>query len=107
MNGKDRVLKALNNKQPDRVPVLETDIAPINIIRLARLLSEEPIDISDDEAKVEDIKKIEQDLFEYIEIQNPEIFKKIRETGDLDENTEKELEKIIREVLKNYVSKRN
>jgi len=60
-----------------------------------------------DEAKVEDIKKIEQDLFEYIEIQNPEIFKKIRETGDLDENTEKELEKIIREVLKNYVSKGN
>ena len=55
-----------------------------------------------DQAKVEDVKKIEKDLFEYIEIQKPEIFKKIRKTGDLDENTEKELEKIIREVLKNY-----
>jgi len=65
MNGKDRVLKALNNKQPDRVPVLETDIAPINIIRLARLLSEEPIDISDDEAKVEDSDKL-ADLYCYV-----------------------------------------
>jgi F-type H+-transporting ATPase subunit alpha len=60
-----------------------------------------------DEAKVEDIKKIEKDLFEYIETQKPEIFKKIRKTGDLDSDTEIELEKIIREVLKNYVSKGN
>jgi F-type H+-transporting ATPase subunit alpha len=60
-----------------------------------------------DEAKVEDIKKIEKDLFEYIETQKPEIFKKIRETGDLDSGTEIELEKIIKEVLKIYVSKGN
>ncbi len=60
-----------------------------------------------DEVKIEDIRKFEKDLFETLEIQKPEIFSRIRETKDLDKDIEIELEKIIRQVLKKYVSERN
>ncbi len=56
-----------------------------------------------DEVKVEDLEKFENTLFEYIETQKPEIFKKIKETRDLDKDVEIELEKIIKQVKKdNY-----
>ena len=65
MTSKDRILKALNNKQPDKVPVFEPDIAPIIITKLARLLSEEHIEVTDDERIVEDSDKF-LDLYCYV-----------------------------------------
>lgn len=58
-----------------------------------------------DEIPVERVRDFEKDLYQFLEIQKPEILKKIRETRDLDGETEIELEKAIKEVLKNYVSK--
>ena len=55
-----------------------------------------------DKVEIKDIKKFEKDLFETLEIQNPEVLDKIRETRDLDSDIKIELEKVIREVLKKY-----
>lgn len=55
-----------------------------------------------DEIKPEDIRNFENDLFEYLDLQQPEILKKIRETKDIDKATETDLEKVIREVRKKY-----
>ena len=57
--------------------------------------------------KVEDVRKFEAELFEAIEAQKPEIFTKIREQKEIDENIKTELEKIARQVLRNYVSEGN
>lgn len=57
-----------------------------------------------DEIKLEEVKNFEQDLYKAIEVQKPEIFKTIRESGDLDLTTKIELDKIIRGVMKKYVT---
>jgi F-type H+/Na+-transporting ATPase subunit alpha len=45
------------------------------------------------------IKQFKSDLLSEIETMKPEILKKIKETGDLDEGVQSELEKIIKSVL--------
>jgi len=60
-----------------------------------------------DEIKLEDIAKFEKALFEHLEVQKPELLNKIRDSRDLDKETETELEKTIREIVKEYAVKRN
>lgn len=60
-----------------------------------------------DEVNLEDIKKFEEDLYRHLDIEKPEILKKIRETKDLDEETEKELEKAIITARQKYAAKRD
>lgn len=55
-----------------------------------------------DKIRLEDIKIFENDLYQTIEIQKPEIFRAIREARDLDLSTKMELDKIIKEVAKRY-----
>jgi len=64
-SSKERIIDALNNIQPDRVPVLETDIAPINVFRLASLLSKKSIEIPDNLERIEGSDKF-SDLYCYI-----------------------------------------
>lgn len=45
MNSKERILAALNNKQPDRVPIFELLIDESSVVRLARLLMPKPIEV--------------------------------------------------------------
>ena len=57
--------------------------------------------------KVEDVRKFEAELLETIEAQKPEIFTKIKEQKVIDDNIKIELEKIARQVLRNYVPEGN
>jgi uroporphyrinogen decarboxylase len=45
MNSKQRILAALNNGQPDKVPIFELRINESSVVRLAKLLTSEPIEI--------------------------------------------------------------
>jgi len=56
-----------------------------------------------DEIPVEKISDFEKEFYQFLDVQRPDILKKIRESKDLDLETEIELEKAIKEVLKNYV----
>jgi len=47
------------------------------------------------------IKKFKADLISEVETQKPELLKKIKETGDLDEKGEQELDKIIKNLIAN------
>jgi F-type H+-transporting ATPase subunit alpha len=47
------------------------------------------------------IKKFKSDLIAEVETQKPELIKKIKETGDLDEKSTQELDKIIKDLLAN------
>ena len=38
MNGKERILTALNNQQPDRVPIFELEINESSLVKLAQIL---------------------------------------------------------------------
>jgi hypothetical protein len=38
MNSKERILSALNNEQPDKVPICELYINESSIVRLAQIL---------------------------------------------------------------------
>jgi len=44
MNSKERILKALNREQPDRVPIFELLIDEVSVVNLAKLLLPEPIE---------------------------------------------------------------
>ncbi len=48
---------------------------------------------------IEKIKQFKSDFLNEVETMKPEIFKKIKETGDLDDDIQTELEKIIKSVL--------
>lgn len=50
--------------------------------------------------RIDQVSKFEKDLFEYLQNQQPQILKNIRESRVLEEETETELEKAIREVLR-------
>ena len=65
MNNRDRIIKALNNKQPDRVPILEAAIDPISIIRLVHLITGEPIKVTDNVVMIDDREEL-SDLYCYL-----------------------------------------
>jgi F-type H+-transporting ATPase subunit alpha len=52
--------------------------------------------------EISKIKQFKTDLISEIETMKPAIFKKIKETGDLDEATQLELEKIIKNILNSF-----
>lgn len=43
MNSKERVLTAVDNRQPDKVPIMELGIDPAIAVELARILAREPV----------------------------------------------------------------
>ncbi len=45
MNSRERILMALNNEQPDRVPIFELLIDESSVVKLAKLLIPEPIEV--------------------------------------------------------------
>jgi len=45
MNSRERVLRALNNKQPDRVPIFELHINESNIVNLAKVLRPKMVEV--------------------------------------------------------------
>jgi len=45
MNSKERILTALNNKQPDRVPIFELHINESNIVNLAKVLRPKMVEV--------------------------------------------------------------
>ena len=65
MNNRDRIIKALNNKQPDGVPILEAAIDPISIIRLVHLITGEPIKVTDNVVMIDDREEL-SDLYCYL-----------------------------------------
>ncbi len=56
-----------------------------------------------DGLELEKIRDFEKKLYQTIETKKPEIFKAIRQTGQLSEETKKEIENITKELLKKYV----
>ena len=56
----------------------------------------------DEIKRIEDIQGFERNLSETIEIQNPEIFKAIRDSRDLDLTTKLELDKVLKDLVKKY-----
>lgn len=60
-----------------------------------------------DNLEIEKINTFKKDLIGEIKTLKPEIFKKIRETGDLDDQTQIELEKIIKNIAVSYGVKRD
>jgi len=55
-----------------------------------------------DNVRIEDVKKIENELYEVIEFKKPDIFKSIREKKELDDTTQAALDKILEDVTKKY-----
>lgn len=56
-----------------------------------------------DNVPLTNIKRFEEDLYQTIEIQKPEIFKSIRTARDLADSVKAELDKIVTEVAKRHV----
>jgi F-type H+-transporting ATPase subunit alpha len=54
-----------------------------------------------DNFEISKIKKFKSDLISEIDLRKPELFKKIKESGDLDEQGTQDLDKIIKEVINN------
>ncbi len=55
-----------------------------------------------DNIKTEDIRKVENELYEEIEVKSPDIFKVIREKKELDDAIQGKLDQILKEITKKY-----
>lgn len=55
-----------------------------------------------DNIKTEDIRKVENELYEEIEVKSPDIFKVIREKKELDDTIQGKLDQILKEITKKY-----
>jgi F-type H+-transporting ATPase subunit alpha len=57
-----------------------------------------------EEVPMEKIKEFEADVLKTVELENPEILKEIKETGDMTDATKEKLMEIVKNIKKNYGS---
>lgn len=57
-----------------------------------------------DEIPLERIREFERELLEFFEFEGAELLKKIKETKELDQNTELEIERLVKPLVRKYVA---